>query len=105
MTKAHARDCSILAARSRTGPAARLTPCRSWSFVKSPVGRRYSRPPVNEPVNETWAWTHTQRGDPMSAPAIKFDDGAVYERMMGKWSGLTGRALIDWLSPPPNLRW
>ena len=26
----------------------------------------------------------------MSAPTIKFDDGAVYERMMGKWSGLAG---------------
>lgn len=41
----------------------------------------------------------------MSAPTIKFDDGAVYERMMGKWSGLAGRVFIDWLSPPPNLRW
>ena len=41
----------------------------------------------------------------MSAPTITFDDGAVYERMMGKWSGLAGRAFIDWLSPPPNLRW
>ncbi|WP_144184306.1 class I SAM-dependent methyltransferase [Elioraea rosea] len=41
----------------------------------------------------------------MSTPTIKFDDGAVYERMMGKWSGLAGRAFIDWLSPPPNLRW
>ena len=41
----------------------------------------------------------------MSAATIKFDDGAVYERMMGKWSGLAGRAFIDWLSPPPNLRW
>ena len=41
----------------------------------------------------------------MSAPTIKFDDGAVYERMMGKWSGLAGCAFIDWLSPPPNLRW
>jgi ubiquinone/menaquinone biosynthesis C-methylase UbiE len=41
----------------------------------------------------------------MSAPTIKFDDGAVYERMMGKWSGLVGRTFIDWLSPPPNLRW
>jgi len=41
----------------------------------------------------------------MSAPTIKFDDGAVYERMMGKWSGLIGGAFIDWLSPPPNLRW
>jgi hypothetical protein len=33
---------------------------------------------------------NTQRADPMSAPTIKFDDGAVYERMMGKWSGLAG---------------
>lgn len=41
----------------------------------------------------------------MSASAIKFEDGAAYERMMGRWSGLTGRALVDWLSPPPNLRW
>jgi len=41
----------------------------------------------------------------LSAPTIKFDDGAVYERMMGKWSGLAGRAFIDWLSRPPNLRW
>lgn len=41
----------------------------------------------------------------MSAPTIRFDDGAVYERMMGKWSGLIGNAFIDWLSPPPNLRW
>lgn len=41
----------------------------------------------------------------MSAPTITFDDGAAYERMMGKWSGLTGRAFIDWLLPPPALRW
>jgi ubiquinone/menaquinone biosynthesis C-methylase UbiE len=41
----------------------------------------------------------------LSAPTIKFDDGAVYERMMGKWSGLAGRAFIHWLSPLPNLRW
>jgi ubiquinone/menaquinone biosynthesis C-methylase UbiE len=41
----------------------------------------------------------------MSTPTISFDDGAAYERMMGKWSGLIGNAFIDWLSPPPNLRW
>jgi ubiquinone/menaquinone biosynthesis C-methylase UbiE len=41
----------------------------------------------------------------MSSPTIRFDDGAAYERMMGKWSGLIGNAFIDWLSPPPNLRW
>jgi ubiquinone/menaquinone biosynthesis C-methylase UbiE len=41
----------------------------------------------------------------MAAPTIRFDDGAVYERMMGNWSGLIGNAFIDWLSLPPNLRW
>jgi len=41
----------------------------------------------------------------MSVPTIRFDDGADYERMMGRWSGLIGRAFIDWLSPPPGFRW
>ncbi len=41
----------------------------------------------------------------MSTPTIRFDDGAAYERMMGRWSGLIGGAFVDWLSPPPNLRW
>ena len=41
----------------------------------------------------------------MSAPTIRFDDGAAYERMMGKWSGLIGAAFLDWLSPPLQLRW
>ena len=41
----------------------------------------------------------------MSSPKIKFDDGAVYERMMGRWSALVGRSFVDWLSPPHNLRW
>ncbi len=41
----------------------------------------------------------------MPAPAISFDDGAAYERMMGKWSGLIGNSFIDWLVPPPHLRW
>jgi ubiquinone/menaquinone biosynthesis C-methylase UbiE len=36
---------------------------------------------------------------------ITFDDGAVYERMMGRWSGLIGNAFLDWLAPPTNLRW
>jgi ubiquinone/menaquinone biosynthesis C-methylase UbiE len=48
---------------------------------------------------------NTRRSGSMSAPAIRFDDGAVYEQMMGKWSGFIGNAFIDWLSPPPNLRW
>jgi ubiquinone/menaquinone biosynthesis C-methylase UbiE len=46
-----------------------------------------------------------QHRPPISAPTIKFDDGAAYERMMGTWSGLIGAAFVDWLSPPPNLRW
>ncbi len=36
---------------------------------------------------------------------IRFDDGAAYERYMGKWSQLAGERFLDWLTPEPHLRW
>jgi SAM-dependent methyltransferase len=36
---------------------------------------------------------------------IRFDDGAAYERYMGRWSQLAGDAFLDWLAPAPGLRW
>jgi SAM-dependent methyltransferase len=36
---------------------------------------------------------------------IRFDDGAAYERYMGKWSRLAGEAFLGWLAPKPGLRW
>ncbi len=36
---------------------------------------------------------------------IIFNDGAAYERYMGKWSRLVGEAFLDWLAPKPALRW
>jgi SAM-dependent methyltransferase len=36
---------------------------------------------------------------------ISFNDGAAYERYMGKWSRLAGEAFLDWLAPKPGLRW
>lgn len=36
---------------------------------------------------------------------IRFDDGAAYERYMGKWSQLAGEAFLRWLNPPHHLRW
>jgi len=36
---------------------------------------------------------------------IRFDDGAAYERYMGKWSQLAGQAFLDWLAPKSGLRW
>ncbi|MEA2897613.1 MAG: hypothetical protein QOJ84_3228 [Bradyrhizobium sp.] len=42
---------------------------------------------------------------PMAEPLIRFDDGAGYERMMGKWSRLAGEVFLDWLKPPSGLRW
>ena len=36
---------------------------------------------------------------------IRFDDGAAYERYMGRWSQLAGEAFLDWLAPEPGLRW
>lgn len=36
---------------------------------------------------------------------IQFEDGAAYERYMGRWSHLAGEAFLRWLAPPPRLRW
>ena len=39
------------------------------------------------------------------AETIRFDDGAAYERYMGKWSQLLGEAFLEWLAPRAGLRW
>jgi SAM-dependent methyltransferase len=36
---------------------------------------------------------------------IQFNDGASYERFMGKWSQLAGEGFLDWLAPKAGLRW
>jgi len=36
---------------------------------------------------------------------IRFDDGAAYERFMGKWSQLAGDEFLGWLAPISGLRW
>ncbi len=41
----------------------------------------------------------------MAAPAIRFEDGAAYERGMGRWSHIAGAIFLDWLAPPTGLRW
>jgi ubiquinone/menaquinone biosynthesis C-methylase UbiE len=41
----------------------------------------------------------------MSQTANLFDDGNAYERLMGRWSRLTGEVFLDWLDVPMNLRW
>jgi SAM-dependent methyltransferase len=41
----------------------------------------------------------------MTETQIRFDDGAVYERMMGIWSALVAGVFIDWLKPDKGLRW
>ncbi|MGE5652005.1 MAG: class I SAM-dependent methyltransferase [Bacillota bacterium] len=41
----------------------------------------------------------------MANEQIRFDDGAAYERYMGKWSQLAGEAFLDWLAPEPGWRW
>src|SRR5947209_20284063 len=49
---------------------------------------------------------HSQNERPaMAEPQIRFDDGAGYERMMGKWSRLAGEVFLDWLKPASGLRW
>ncbi len=41
----------------------------------------------------------------MGDQPIRFDDGAAYERYMGKWSQLAGATFLGWLAPKPGLRW
>jgi SAM-dependent methyltransferase len=35
---------------------------------------------------------------------VRFDDGAAYEEMMGKWSRIAGDVFLDWLALPTGLR-
>jgi len=41
----------------------------------------------------------------MATDQIRFNDGAAYERYMGKWSQLAGETFLDWLAPASGLRW
>ncbi len=41
----------------------------------------------------------------MATDQIRFDNGAAYERYMGKWSQLVGEVFLDWLAPQSGLRW
>ena len=41
----------------------------------------------------------------MTIEPIRFDDGASYELMMGRWSLLAGAQFIDWIDVPDRSRW
>ncbi|MBP6716864.1 MAG: GNAT family N-acetyltransferase [Acidobacteria bacterium] len=58
--------------------------------------RVVSGPEVDTPKRRYWFDMTT---------GIRFTDGAGYERYMGRWSQLAGRAFIEWLNAPPGWRW
>jgi SAM-dependent methyltransferase len=41
----------------------------------------------------------------MSDEHVRFEDGATYERYMGRWSQLAGDVFLDWLALRAGLRW
>src|SRR5215831_8543532 len=41
----------------------------------------------------------------MPEAQIRYEDGAGYERYMGEWSRRVGAVFLDWLAPPPGLKW
>ena len=41
----------------------------------------------------------------MTDETIRFDDGASYELMMGRWSVLVGARFLDWIGVPAGARW
>ena len=36
---------------------------------------------------------------------IRFEDGAAYDRGMGAWSRVAGDTFLEWIAPPPGLKW
>ncbi len=41
----------------------------------------------------------------MAPPPIRFDDGALYERGMARWSQKVGRTFLEWMAAEPGLAW
>ena len=41
----------------------------------------------------------------MADETIRFDDGASYELMMGRWSRLVGERFLDWINVSDEARW
>ena len=41
----------------------------------------------------------------MAETPFDFDDGAAYERAMGRWSRAVAPVFLRWLAPPANARW
>ena len=41
----------------------------------------------------------------MTDETIRFDDGASYELMMGRWSVLVGERFLEWIGVPTGARW
>jgi len=41
----------------------------------------------------------------MSDATSQFNDGAAYERLMGRWSKLIGQQFLDWIAPAKALSW
>ena len=41
----------------------------------------------------------------MTDTKVAFDDGAAYERFMGRWSRAAGKIFVDWVAPPKNACW
>jgi ubiquinone/menaquinone biosynthesis C-methylase UbiE len=42
---------------------------------------------------------------PETDAAYRFNDGAAYERFMGRWSRGAGKVFLDWIAPAPGVRW
>lgn len=49
--------------------------------------------------------TAPRPADAPSPPPFVFDDGAAYERMIGRWSALVAQPFLEWLALPQGLAW
>src|SRR3954454_9856047 len=52
-----------------------------------------------------WRKSCCRRASEMTEAPGMFNDGAVYERLMGRWSQLAGTTFLEWLALPKGLKW
>jgi len=77
--------------------------------LSMPVELHYSHmvliPSDDAPQTAAAYHCQTLSGNAMADETIRFDNGASYELMMGRWSLLVGERFIDWIEVPNGVRW
>ena len=73
-----------------------------WS---KPSASRLTEDKAEEHGNDAANASEGSLTRPETESAYQFDDGAAYERFMGRWSRGAGKVFLHWIAPPPGAQW